>query len=180
MKLKLVNLLISICSLGIFITCYINEIGIRRILLCSLSIIMFLFFMICYIKKDDDSNVLFLEKENLELNKQITELALLNDENKSIAFWEMYGKTSLVIGLDLGENKVDVNLLNTTYASMIDVEHAVLNYSNGNWYIEDIGSVNGTSIIKSDGKKYKLTSGKPCFVEKGDILCISLAKLKLC
>ena len=81
MKLKLVNLLISICSLGIFITCYINEIGIRRILLCSLSIIMFLFFMVCYIKKDDDSNVLFLEKENWELNKQITELALLNDEN---------------------------------------------------------------------------------------------------
>ena len=129
MKLKLVNLLISICSLGIFITCYINEIGIRRILLCSLSIIMFLFFMICYIKKDDDSNVLFLEKENLELNKQITELALLNDENKSIAFWEMYGKTSLVIGLDLGENKVDVNLLNTTYASMIDVEHAIFKHN---------------------------------------------------
>lgn len=96
-----------------------------------------------------------------------------------ISYWQMYGKSSLVIGLDTGENKVDVNLLNTTYASIIDIEHAVLNYSGGNWYIEDNNSKNGISVKKSDGKKYRINNEKPCFVEKGDIIYISMAKLKL-
>lgn len=42
------------------------------------------------------------------------------------------------------------------------VEHAVLNFFNGAWYIEDISSKNGVSIRKSDGKKYKISYGKPC------------------
>ena len=110
----------------------------------------------------------------------VTELALLNEENQEIAFWEMYGKTSLVIGLDIGENKVDVNLLNTTYASTVEKEHAVLNYTGDHWFVEDLGSENGVSILKADGNKYKLTAMKPCLITKGDIIYISLTKLKLC
>ncbi len=88
--------------------------------------------------------------------------------------------TSHVIGVDVGENLVTVNLFNTTYASMIDTEHAVLNYTGGQWYVEDTGTKNGTSIVKNDGKKYKLTVAKPCLLEKGDIIYIALTKLKVC
>ena len=138
---------------------------------------MFLIFFFSLFKK---STIAEKQLQNNLLSDQITELALLNDENKHITYFSMHGKSSLVLGLDIGENMVDVNLLNSTYASTIDVEHAVLNYSGDKWYIEDLGSQNGTSIVKSDGKQYKLTTYKPCLVEKGDIIYISLTKLKLC
>lgn len=175
MKVKLINGLIAFCALGIFITSYINEIGIKQIVFCVGSGIVFAIFFISLFQKTSKKNI-----ANHILTSKITELALLNDNQQSIAFWEMYGKVSLVLGLDIGENKVDVSLLNSTYSSTIDVEHAVLNYSGDKWYIEDLGSQNGTSIIKSDGKKYKITTNKPCLLEKDDIICISLTKLKLC
>lgn len=109
----------------------------------------------------------------------LTELVLLGEENDRLASWNIYGKSGLVIGRDVGENNVSVNLENSVYASMIDVEHAVLNYSGGNWYIEDISEKNGVSIQKQDGRKYKLTYGKPCKLEKGDIICIALARLQI-
>lgn len=109
----------------------------------------------------------------------LTELVLLGEENDRLASWNIYGKNGLVIGRDAGENNVSVNLENSTYASMIDVEHAVLNYSGDSWYIEDISEKNGVSIQKQDGRKYKLTYGKPCKLEKGDIICIALARLQI-
>lgn len=109
----------------------------------------------------------------------LTELVLLGEENDRLASWNIYGKNGLVIGRDVGENSVSVNLENSTYASMIDVEHAVLNYSGDGWYIEDISEKNGVSIQKQDGRKYKLTYGKPCKLEKGDIIYIALARLQI-
>lgn len=109
----------------------------------------------------------------------LTELVLLGEENDRLASWNIYGKNGLVIGRDIGENHVSVNLENSVYASMIDVEHAVLNYSGDSWYLEDISEKNGVSIQKGDGRKYKLTYGKPCKLEKGDIICIALTRLQI-
>ena len=108
-----------------------------------------------------------------------TELVLLSEEGGHIASWNIYGRNGLVIGRDVGENHVTINLENTTYASMIDIEHAVLNYAGNNWYIEDISSKNGVSIQKRDGKKYKISPGKPCKLELGDIIFIGLTRLQL-
>ena len=109
----------------------------------------------------------------------ITELVLLNEEGTRIASWNLYGKTGLVIGRDVGENHVSVDLNDVTYASMISVEHAVLNYSGDSWYIEDISEKNGVSVEKRDGKKYKLSYGKPCKLERGDIIFIALTRLQI-
>ncbi len=109
----------------------------------------------------------------------LTELVLLGEENDRLASWNIYGKNGIVIGRDVGENHVTVNLENSTYASMIDVEHAVLNYSGDSWYIEDISERNGVSIQKQDGRKYKLAYGKPCKLEKGDIICVALTRLQI-
>lgn len=120
-------------------------------------------------------------KNNAVLNDgTISEIALLNEENKIIATWDMFEKTSLVIGKDIRENHVDVNLNQSPYAAMIDIEHAVLNYAGGSWYIEDLGSKNGVVVQKAiDNRKYRLSSYQPCRLEQGDIIIIGLTRLKL-
>lgn len=108
----------------------------------------------------------------------ITELILLNEEEKPIAAWDMFGKTALVIGKDIKENHVDINLNQSVYASMIDIEHAVLNYADNHWYIEDLGSKNGVVLQKkADGRKYKLAADQPCKLDQGDIIVVGLTKL---
>lgn len=109
----------------------------------------------------------------------LTELVLLNENDHPLATWNIYGKNGVVIGRDVGENQVTVNLNHTTYASMIDVEHAVLNFIGDDWCIEDISERNGVSIQKKDGKKYKLSYGKPCRLERGDIIYIALTRLQI-
>lgn len=104
---------------------------------------------------------------------------LLGEDNTRLASWNIYGKNGLVIGRDVGENHVSINLEDTTYASMIDIEHAVLNYSGDSWYIEDISEKNGISVQKKDGRKYKLSYGKPCRLERGDIIYIALTRLEI-
>ena len=93
---------------------------------------------------------------------------------------ELYGRTSAVIGKDIRENLVDIDLSNTSYAAMVDVEHAVLNFAGGSWYIEDLDSENGISIQKFlDGEVYKLSASQPCKLDSGDIIFIGMCQLKL-
>ena len=89
----------------------------------------------------------------------LTEIVLLNEEDQALSSWTLYGKTGMVIGRDSGENQVNINLANSTYAGTVDVEHAVLNYSAGSWYVEDLNSKNGVSVQKGDKRKYKLAPG---------------------
>ena len=108
----------------------------------------------------------------------ISELALLSEEDTELMVWDMYGKVSLVIGRDMGENQVDVDLSQSPYSGMVDVEHAVLNYSGGNWYIEDLGSTNGISVRKAqDGRSYRISANTPCRVENGDVLSVGMNRL---
>ena len=108
-----------------------------------------------------------------------TELILLGEDGTKAASWNIYGKNGIVIGRDIGENRVTINLDHVAYASMIDIEHAVLNYSGDCWYIEDVSQKNGISIEKADGRKYKLAYGKPCRLERGDIIHIALTRLQI-
>ena len=110
----------------------------------------------------------------------ITEIVLLNEEGAEITVWDLYGKTSVVIGRDVRENQVDIDLSQSPYASMVDIEHAVLNYCAGNWYVEDLGSKNGIGIEKpGDGKLYRLSPDTPCRLERGDCLQVGLNRLLL-
>lgn len=108
---------------------------------------------------------------------QITEAVLLSEEDTELLSWDLYGKTAMAIGRDVKENQVDIDLGRSTYASMVDIEHAVLNYSAGNWYVEDLGSANGISIKKADNRIYRLFAGTPCRIERGDCLNVGLNRL---
>lgn len=108
----------------------------------------------------------------------ITETVLLSEEDTELMVWDLYGKTASVIGRDVKENQVDIDLGKSAYASMVDIEHAVLNFSTGNWYVEDLGSSNGISVKKSgDGRVYKLSADTPCRLERGDCLYVGLNRL---
>ncbi len=109
---------------------------------------------------------------------EISEILLLGEDNNITDTWDIYRKTSIVFGKDAGENQVDINLKNTDYAGTVDGEHAVMNYSNGRWYIEDLDSENGTRIRRNGvDKPYRVSSREPCKVEKGDIIYLGLAPL---
>lgn len=112
--------------------------------------------------------------------KGITQLLLLGEEGNVTDTWDIYGKTSIVFGRDEGDFQVDINLKFTDYGSTVDGEHAVMNYCNGCWYIEDLDSENGTRIQPmGEEQKYRVSSKEPCRVERGDIIYIGLAPVKL-
>ena len=128
---------------------------------------------------NDDSYDHNIESKN-QSDNFISKIDLINEKGAVIDSWELYDKTSAVIGKDIGENQVDIDLGQNPYASMIEIEHAVLNFTNGNWYIEDLGSKNGISLKKNgDNKKYKLSSLQPCKLDFGDIIFIGMCQLKL-
>lgn len=108
----------------------------------------------------------------------ITEVVLLSEEDTELGVWDLYGKTAAVIGRDVKENQVDIDLGHSPYASLVDVEHAVLNFSAGIWYVEDLGSTNGIRVKKAgDSKIYRLSADTPCRLERGDFLYVGLNRL---
>ena len=102
---------------------------------------------------------------------------LLDENDEEISDWNIAGKISILIGRDTHKEDVDINLMNTAFAGMVDRQHAVMNYTAGQWYIEDLDSTNGIRIKKKDNKIYEVAKTQPCLVEKGDIIFIGLTKL---
>lgn len=109
--------------------------------------------------------------------RDITRVSLLNENDGIIYSWSVYGKISVVIGRDVRENHVDIDLSRSKYAGQIAVEHAVMNWANGEWYIEDISEDIGIDIKKNNGKRQKLADDTACKIEYGDIIYIGAARL---
>jgi len=110
----------------------------------------------------------------------VTELVLLSEEDTELMVWNLYGRVSVLIGRSGKDSEADIDLGQGPYAGMVDPEHAVLNYSSGRWYAEDLGSRNGLSVKKSaDGKVYRLSPDTPCRLEKGDCLHVGMNRLLL-
>lgn len=112
-----------------------------------------------------------------EDNKRISSIALINEENDVIREWDILNEISLVIGRNTKNRGVDIDLDTSIHSSLIDNEHAVLNFASNNWYIEDLHSKNGVKIQKDDDCVYSISKDKPCMLEKGDIVFIGKTKL---
>lgn len=109
----------------------------------------------------------------------IQELVLLDEQNKPVKSWVMAGRTSLVIGRKHDDEEVEVDLEGCEFSTFVDFQHAALNYCLDQWYLEDLGSSNGTRVQKSeDGICYKATN-RPCRVMAGDIIYIANTRLLL-
>ena len=189
-KIKAIDLIISSISIAIVFIAFLYIDNLKlKIFMLILNLNIAIIFLYLAIFKDKEENE-YIIKSNKIINhfnilNSLSRISLLNEQDNIIKSWDLYGKTALVIGKDRKNqyNKVtlvDINLNNCTYATLIDVEHAVLNYSNGCWYIEDLHSKNGISIQKKlENKKYKLSPAEPYKLEKDDTIYLGLTKLKV-
>lgn len=169
---------IMICGLSVAIVVlvciYLEDDGVRKIV-CGTGVAMFLLFL--FLATVDVDKIGKRQKKGRLRNGCIHVLALLDENDEKISEWNIAGKISLLIGRDTRKENVDINLMNTAFAGMVDRQHAVMNYTAGQWYIEDLNSTNGIRIQKKDNRIYEVAKTQPCLVEKGDILVIGLTRL---
>lgn len=172
---------IMVCSFSIAIVilsyCYVEQETARMVLYAAAGILFCLFFVLAILDKDRKGSPRRRRAGNRHSRGGIHALVLLDEENRAVTEWNIAGKTSLLIGRDTRREDVDINLANTAFGGMVDRQHAVLNYTAGQWYIEDLDSTNGIRIQKPDGRIYEVSRTQPCQVEKGDILFIGLTRL---
>ncbi len=177
--IDLAIMLVSI-SLLLIVLAYPQHIRHHVPLLCLSGILTVIFLALAI--KDSRSNVEKASGWAGEARREAlaTELVLLSEEDTELCVWDIYGKTAVVIGRDIKENQVDIDLNGSPYASMVEIEHAVMNYTSGSWYVEDLGSKNGIKVKKAmDGKVYQLSADTPCKLECGDIVYVGLNRLLL-
>ncbi len=116
--------------------------------------------------------------DNVTNNNKIRKLVLLNDRGAEIDEWEIDDQTSLLIGKSSADNKADIDLSGTEYASLINYEHAVLNHVSGVWYIEDVDSVNGVGIKKAHKRvKNRIKHENPYPIGNGDMIYIANTRI---
>lgn len=176
-KLTLDISIVLSCITGMFLSyAYLGDPAKRMASLALLGVTAFLFFLMALADRGGTGRT----EERGESRSGISEILLLNEEGGVTDTWDIYGKTSIVFGRDEGENQVDVDLKNTDYAGTIDKEHAVMNFSGGCWYIEDLDSENGTRIRRNgEDRAYKISSREPCRVEKNDTVYLGLAPVRI-
>jgi hypothetical protein len=108
----------------------------------------------------------------------ISQIILKGEDGRNIQVWDLQNQSALLIGKKTRENDVDIDLSVADYASLISKEHAVLNYAGDHWFIEDIGSTNGSGIKRRDeNSKEKIQVGKPYQLNTGDIVYIANTQL---
>ena len=169
---------IMVCSFSVAIIilsyCYVEQKTTRMALYAVAGTLFCLFFILAIVDRDRRGRP---RRRKRQAQRGVHALVLLDEENRAVTEWNIAGKTSLLIGRDTRREDVDINLANTAFGGMVDRQHAVLNYTAGQWYIEDLDSTNGIRIQKLDGRIYEVSRTQPCKVEKGDILFIGLTKL---
>ena len=116
--------------------------------------------------------------ENTVYESDIKRFVLITRDGERQKEWCCKGACSFLIGKSSINHEVDIDLADTYYMEYVPPSHAVLNYVQGYWYIEDLNSTNGVGL-KKRGEEYALrlkpmTSYK---VEEGDVIYISKVKL---
>lgn len=172
-KLKIVVLTILLAFL-IFINVIIQEfvVGILSIVL-YLSIVIFI---IVKAKMDNENKL----KNETRRNTPIKEIVLIDEDGVETTKWDIAGVPSLIIGKHGEKEFVDIDLTETTYSNLISREHAIMNHDGTTWFVEDIGSMNGTGVKSSlNGSVTKLLEGTRFPVYAGDIIYIANTTLLL-
>ena len=109
----------------------------------------------------------------------LSELVLLSEEDTVVKTWNIVGKNSLVIGKKNSEEDIDIDLSDTYFSGTVSDVHAILNYVDGSWYIEDMQSKNGTQIKGFlEDKLYNIKDGQSKLAKK-DYIFIGLNKLQI-
>jgi len=173
-SMQLINVFIGIIITLICVVAYItiDSLYIRGTIIIVAIIIGIVCFVNLYTR--------FNKEEILQDERNISGIELVNEDNEIIETWNIGEKISFLIGKKTMNSEVFIDLNSSIYSTLIENNHAVLNYATGKWYIEDLSSKSGVSIQKiDDGKKYRIVKDTPCELKKGDIIFISKVKLLL-
>jgi hypothetical protein len=135
----------------------------------AVCVVFLLFFVIKF--------TVFVKKQEPKYDG-IKTLILKDDEGRNVKAWSLEAKTALLIGKKTRDNEVDLDLSDTDYATLVSKEHAVLNFSDQCWYIEDLGSTNGSGVHRPrNNAKVKLEMGQPFKLCSGDVIYIANLKI---
>nr|WP_106780336.1 FHA domain-containing protein [Lysinibacillus timonensis] len=163
------------CLIGVTIifalifTYFINSQLLLKIVISILLVILLAWLFFMKIKKRP-----YEEINDTKINR----LVLLDYDGESLKEWYIHGIPSMLIGKSAPGAEVDIDLSDVEYASLISKEHAVLNYSSGSWFIEDLDSENGVGIKKlSDRTPQKLPSDKPTEIHFGDMIYLANTRI---
>ena len=173
-SMQLINLFIGVIIALICVVAYmtIDSIEVRGIIIVAAIITG----IVCFVNLYKDLH----KEENIKDESNISGIELVNEENEIIRTWDIGEKISFLIGKNTIDEQVFIDLNSSIYSTLIENNHAVLNYAAGKWYIEDLSSRSGVSIQKIDNnKKYRIVKDTPCELKKGDIIFISKVKLLL-
>ena len=102
----------------------------------------------------------------------ISTLILLGEDDRPIRVWDLTGKVGLLIGKSADEYQVDIDLSDTDYHTYIDPEHALLNYNESGWWLQDTSSRNGLSILRK-GEELMPGYDAPARLQPGDVILIA-------
>ncbi|GHU63761.1 hypothetical protein FACS189418_7690 [Clostridia bacterium] len=178
-KSKLIDIIIIVLAImGCFHAYYYMEGEALKQILIIFYFGLILIGIIDIIRKVRESRFVSEIGEDQMEPTLLCELSLLDEHDRVIRKWDIKDKTSLMIGRSRKEQHADIDLSESEYGALIDYQHATLNYSGGNWYIEDLYSKNGIRIRKQqDSTIYKLAKDKPCKLSAGDVILIANTKL---
>ncbi len=128
--------------------------------------------MFCIILK------LILTKNKKTKKEKIKSIYLLDGNNKKIKKWEIEDLKALLMGKTTDDEKVDIDLTEAEYSSLISRNHAVINRTSSGWYFEDIGSSNGSGIKESEEEeRYRIYPGEVHKLESGNMIYLANTKL---
>ena len=172
--------LILLCGAGLIIS-FVKELNAWRYLPALIFAVMLTmvwavcdFALLCR----DRTDALLSEAEAVQTHG-VQKLVLLDGQDRPVKSWDMQGRISLIIGKSDQSQEPDIDLSDCEYSSFIDFQHAVLNFTLDQWYVEDLESQNGVKVKKvEDGECYRVIH-RPCKVAAGDILYIANTKLLL-
>lgn len=160
---------------------YMNTNQTTKIIYAAILILFACLYMWFIYVKATKSLVVATPVEMIQENyNQIRKVILLNDEYQVLKQWNIEGKAGLLIGKSTKEQTVDIDLSDTALSALISNEHALLNYTNGNWFIEDFDSEQGTAVQKANKNELQyLTKSEPIQLEAGDFIYIGKTILQV-
>ena len=170
MKSKLViaiDWLILLLFILIMVFLIINEYRLIQLILISISLIVWIGYLINeYYKRRPKSKVKTIQ--------------LLNEQEVVIKEWYIRDEQGLIIGKNFQNQLVDIDLTDSDYAVLIEKQHAALNCVNGSWFLEDLGSRNGTGVkAVQTSRIQRLKDEEVIVVSPGDRIYIAKTILQL-
>ena len=109
----------------------------------------------------------------------LSSLLLLNEEGREIRSWSLLGRSSLRIGRGGEGERPEVDLSGQDFEEELAAEHAVLNRAGGQWYLEDLGSGEGTLLHLTGSGESLWLMERRSIVRRGDLIQIGRNRLRL-